>query len=42
MGGLAPKDAAPARSDHMTANPPENATPRRTPKNAGDPPAAIQ
>jgi cytochrome c oxidase cbb3-type subunit 3 len=42
MGGLAPKDAAPSRSDHMSANPPENATPRRMPKNAGDPAAAIR
>ena len=41
MSGLAPKDAAPSRSDHMTANPPENATPRLTPKNAGEPPAAV-
>lgn len=42
MSGLAPKDAAPSRNDDMTANPPENATPRRTPKNAGVPPAAVR
>jgi cytochrome c oxidase cbb3-type subunit III len=42
LSGLAPKDAAPSRSDHMTANPPENATPRLTPKNAGEPPAAVR
>jgi cytochrome c oxidase cbb3-type subunit 3 len=42
MSGLAPKDVAPSRSDHMTANPPENATPRLVPKNAGVPPAAVR
>ncbi|MBS1818202.1 MAG: cytochrome c [Acidobacteria bacterium] len=40
MSGLAPKDAAPSRSDHMNGPPPENAAPRMIPKNAGTPPAA--
>ncbi len=31
LSGLAPKDAAPGRSDHMAANPPENAAPERVP-----------
>jgi cytochrome c oxidase cbb3-type subunit 3 len=42
MSGLAPKDAATGRNDDMNANPPENAAPRRTPKNAGEPPASVQ
>jgi cytochrome c oxidase cbb3-type subunit 3 len=42
LSGLAPKDAAPGRSDHMAGKPPESSTPRRTPKNSGLPPAAIR
>jgi cytochrome c oxidase cbb3-type subunit III len=42
MSGLAPKDAAPSRNDHMTGNPPENAAPRQIPKNSGVPPASVQ
>jgi cytochrome c oxidase cbb3-type subunit 3 len=42
LSGLAPKDAAPSRSDHMAATPPENATPRQQPKNAGLPPGAVR
>jgi cytochrome c oxidase cbb3-type subunit 3 len=34
LSGLAPKDAAPSRSDHMSGPPPENATYRQEPKNA--------
>jgi cytochrome c oxidase cbb3-type subunit III len=42
LGGLAPKDAAPSRSDHMSGKPPESSTPRQTPKNSGLPPSAIR
>jgi cytochrome c oxidase cbb3-type subunit III len=41
MSGLAPKDVAPNRSDHMSGKPPESSTPRMIPKNAGLPPAAV-
>ena len=41
LSGLVPKDVAPSRNDHMTANPPENATPRLVPKNSGVPPASV-
>ena len=37
MSGLVPKDAAPSRSDHMTANPPEHTMPRRAPKGSAPP-----
>ena len=42
MSGLAPKDAAPGRSDHMSGKPAESSTPRLQPKNSGTPPASIQ
>ena len=42
LGGLAPKDAAPSRSDHMSGKPPESSTPRQQPKNSGLPPSAIR
>ena len=42
LSGLAPKDAAPSRSDHMSGKPPESSTPRQTPKNSGLPPSAIR
>src|SRR5689334_151281 len=42
LSGLAPKDAAPSRSDHMAGKPPESSTPRQTPKNSGVPPSAIR
>jgi len=34
LSGLAPKDAAPSRSDHMSGPAPENATTEQVPKNA--------
>jgi mxaJ protein len=37
LGGLAPKDAAPSRSDHMSGPPPENATTRQQPRNTRTP-----
>jgi cytochrome c oxidase cbb3-type subunit 3 len=40
MSGLAPKDAAPNRDDHMNAAPPQSSTPQQRPKNAG--PGAIR
>ena len=42
LSGLAPKDAAPGRSDHMAGKPPESSTPRQTPKNSGLPPSATR
>lgn len=33
MSGLAPKDAAPNRTDHMSGKPAESSTARQTPKN---------
>jgi cytochrome c oxidase cbb3-type subunit 3 len=40
MSGLAPKDAAPNRDDHMSGPPPESATVQQHPKNVG--PGAIR
>jgi cytochrome c oxidase cbb3-type subunit 3 len=34
LSGLAPKDAAPARDDHMSGPPPESSTTREHPKNS--------
>ena len=42
LGGLAPKDAAPSRSDHMSGKPPESSTPRQQPRNSALPPSAIR
>jgi cytochrome c oxidase cbb3-type subunit 3 len=42
LSGLAPKDAATSRSDHMSGPLPENATYRQQPKNSGLPPAATR
>jgi cytochrome c oxidase cbb3-type subunit 3 len=42
MSGLAPKDVAPNRSDHMSGRPAESSSPRMVPKNAGTPPGAVR
>jgi cytochrome c oxidase cbb3-type subunit 3 len=42
MSGLAPKDAAPNRSDHMSGKPAESSTTRQQPKGSGLPPASVQ
>ena len=42
MSGLAPKDAAPNRADHMNVKPAESSSPRMIPKNAGTPPGAVR
>jgi cytochrome c oxidase cbb3-type subunit 3 len=42
LSGLAPKDAAPSRSDHMSGKPSESSTPKQQPKNSGVPPSAVR
>jgi cytochrome c oxidase cbb3-type subunit 3 len=42
MSGLAPKDASPNRSDHMSGKPAESSSPRMIPKNSGLPPASVR
>jgi cytochrome c oxidase cbb3-type subunit 3 len=42
LPGLAPKDAAPGRADHMQMKEPEQSQPERTPQNAGQPPASTE
>jgi len=42
LGGLAPKDAAPGRDDHMSGPPPESSTKRQQPRNSALPPSAVR
>jgi cytochrome c oxidase cbb3-type subunit 3 len=42
LGGLAPKDAATSRSDHMSGTPVESSTVRQQPKRSSLPPSAVQ
>jgi len=39
MSGMASKNAAPAREDHMKTKPPENSMPKPQPKNSGSTPS---